>query len=101
MKEEVHPEGRNIIVQGDEGQHFYIIREGEVKFTKAGQAEEANERRGKGQYFGELALLSNDKRAVTVTACNSVTLLVITRDQFSRLLGSLSTMLADAGKSYS
>ena len=30
-------EGKNIIVEGDEGNNFYIIRSGEVKCTKGGQ----------------------------------------------------------------
>ena len=41
-----------IIVEGEEGTHFYIIVDGEVRINKAGQAGELA-RRGKGDYFGE------------------------------------------------
>ena len=44
-----------IIVEGEEGTHFYIIVEGEGRITKAGQAGELA-RRGKGDYFGALLL---------------------------------------------
>ena len=33
------PAEANIICEGDEGNNFYIIREGEVKCTKAGMGE--------------------------------------------------------------
>ena len=59
-----YPEGKNIIFEGDQGDKFFIIREGEVKCTKNGK--EVSDRLGRGDFFGELALLSSDKRAATV-----------------------------------
>ena len=45
--------------------------------------------RGSGDYFGELALLSSDKRAATVTVTQKVRVLVIGRGPFVRMLGKL------------
>jgi len=89
LKEEEIPDGRNIILEGDEGEKFYIIRSGEVKVTKSGVAEEVSKRLTEGDFFGELALLNSDKRAATVTATAPTTVLTLTRAQFTRLLGKL------------
>jgi len=96
LKELEYPDGRSIICEGDEGNHFYIIRQGEVKCTKVGTKEEVSRRLKRGDFFGELALLSSDKRAATVTAVGQVSVLVIDRAAFTRLLGSLSDILKSA-----
>ena len=41
------------------GDNFYLIRSGEVKCTKVGSADEVSRRLKKGDFFGELALLSS------------------------------------------
>jgi cAMP-dependent protein kinase regulator len=46
-----------------------------------------------GQYFGELALLKDTKRAATITALRDVKAATIDRDCFKRLLGPLETIL--------
>ena len=40
-------------------------------------------------HFGELALLDNSPRAATVTALTGVSLLVLARDDFTRILGPM------------
>ena len=50
----------------------------------------------RGDFFGELALLSSDKRAATVTAVNPVTVLSLKRDEFTRLLGPLKDIMSEA-----
>jgi len=94
LKEVEYPEGKNVIVEGDEGNNFYIIRSGEVKCTKGGA--EVSARLGKGDFFGELALLSSDKRAATVTTTAASSILMLGRSEFVRLLGPLSAEMASA-----
>lgn len=89
LKEREYPEGANIICEGDEGDNFYIIREGEVKCTKAGSGE-VSRPLIRGDFFGELALLSADKRAATVTASKPTSVLFVTRAEFTRLLGPMA-----------
>ena len=60
-------------LQGDAGDNFYLIRSGEVKCTKVGSADEVSRRLKKGDFFGELALLSTDKRAATVSSVEKTT----------------------------
>jgi len=94
MEEETHEAGSTIILQGEKGDHFYIIVEGEVVVTKDG-AEVAT--KVPAEFFGEKALISEDVRAATCTAKGSVTLLSINRSQFNDLLGSLVELLKREG----
>jgi len=48
---------------------------------------------GKGQYFGERALLMNDLRAANIVANSDVKCLTLERDTFSRILGPLDAIL--------
>ena len=58
-------DGDEIIRQGDKGNDFFIIQEGVVMVQVNG---EVVTELGSGAYFGELALLSNQRRAATVIA---------------------------------
>lgn len=62
--------GTAVVRQGDRGDKFYIIRGGTVVVSK--REEDGGDRRvgslGRGQYFGEQALLHEDRRLATVTA---------------------------------
>lgn len=48
---------------------------------------------GPGDYFGELALLNDDRRRATVRALKPTTCLTLGRETFKRLLGPLETLL--------
>ena len=88
--------GTTIITQGEPGDNFYLVREGEVKCTKwveAANMVEEVKRIGKGGFFGELALLRNDVRAANVIATAPCQLLLLGRDAFSRMLGPLSSII--------
>jgi cAMP-dependent protein kinase regulator len=69
LQEREYAAGARIIKEGDEGDYFYIIRDGEVKCTQeAAGGCEVSKRLTKGDFFGELALLSAERRAATVVA---------------------------------
>uniref|UniRef100_A0AAX7UEY7 cAMP-dependent protein kinase type II-alpha regulatory subunit n=1 Tax=Astatotilapia calliptera TaxID=8154 RepID=A0AAX7UEY7_ASTCA len=88
-------DGDRIITQGDKAECFYIVETGEVKImikskTKASQQDNAEvevARCSRGQYFGELALVTNKPRAATVYAVGETKCLVIDIQAFERLLG--------------
>jgi len=48
---------------------------------------------GPGDYFGELALLNNDRRRATVKATRPTLCLTLGRETFKRLLGPLEAIL--------
>jgi hypothetical protein len=94
LEEVAFPDGGVIIREGDEGQYFYIIVEGEVSITKAGQEGELA-RRKTGDYFGELSLKTGAPTIASVTAVGKSTKLVrMDRGAFQRLLGPLDSLLA-------
>jgi len=95
LKEIEFPPEANIICENEDGNMFYIIRDGEVKCTKAGVEEEVSRRLIRGDFFGELALLSSDKRKATVTAVKPTTVLTLKREEFERLLGPLKDTILE------
>ncbi|XP_061253578.1 cAMP-dependent protein kinase type II-alpha regulatory subunit isoform X2 [Bos javanicus] len=94
--EKVYKDGERIITQGEKADSFYIIESGEVsiliksktKVNKDGENQEVEIARcHKGQYFGELALVTNKPRAASAYAVGDVKCLVMDVQAFERLLG--------------
>ncbi|XP_044070256.1 cAMP-dependent protein kinase type II-alpha regulatory subunit-like isoform X2 [Siniperca chuatsi] len=91
----VFKDGERLITQGEEADCFYIVESGEVKImikskTKASQQDNTEvevARCSTGQYFGELALVTNKPRAASVYAVGETKCLVIDIQAFERLLG--------------
>lgn len=83
--------GDIIIEEGTSGDDFYIVEDGEVRCTKGD--EEVSARLGSGDFFGELALVTNDLRMATVTAVRKTKCLVLDRKTFKRLLGPMQEHL--------
>jgi len=97
LMERTFKAGEIIIKEGedpDEDGSFYIIRSGQVKCTKGGV--EVCPHLGRGEFFGELALMSNEKRAATVTAMDETTVLILGRSNFKRLLEPLSEYMIES-----
>jgi CRP/FNR family transcriptional regulator, cyclic AMP receptor protein len=65
MKERTFSAGQQIAVEGESGVGFFVIEDGEAKVTVGG---EERRRLGPGDYFGEIALISQGARTATVTA---------------------------------
>lgn len=78
-----------IIKEGDAGDKFYIIAQGKVSVRK-GAAQLAQ--LGKGDYFGEAALLSDAKRLASVFAVGKVQVLSLSRAKFTDLFQSGSKL---------
>ena len=81
--------GETIIKQGDDGDEFYIILQGEclvLKSENGGEPKEVGKLRS-GNYFGELALMQNAPRAATIVAGDNCKLVKLDRASFQRLLG--------------
>jgi len=84
-----------VITQGDDSSNMYIIAEGKVRITKSqDDGEEAFLMElGQGSYFGERALLRNERRAANVIASSEVKLLYISKQAFEEVLGSLQDII--------
>lgn len=83
LQEKYVPAGTDIIVQGDEGDFFYVLERGEVEIIKDGQS---LGRSGAGASFGELALMYNAPRAATVRATSDCVVWALDRLTFRRVL---------------
>ena len=79
-----HEPGRNIVTQGELGDVCFIIKEGAVVCLKDGKEVR---RLGKGDLFGEQALLYGGVRTATVTAVTLVKCLSINSNDLTSALG--------------
>jgi cAMP-dependent protein kinase regulator len=98
IKTEKYEKNQYIIKEGEQGDKFFILDEGEAVATK----ENMNFKKQyiKGDYFGELALLRNAPRAASVMAVTDCKVLTLDRPAFKRLLGPLEDILKRNSEAY-
>ncbi|XP_073823595.1 protein kinase, cGMP-dependent at 21D isoform X2 [Musca autumnalis] len=93
LEVEFYPAGTYIIRQGASGDTFFLISQGSVKVTqKLAPSGEEKEIRTleRGDYFGEQALINEDKRTANIIAmAPGVECLTLDRDSFTHLIGDL------------
>lgn len=75
--------GEVLCKEGETGQEFFVIVEGETEITSKGKRVAA---RGDGDFVGEIALLEETTRRATVTAKTPLRVFVLTRQDFRRLV---------------
>lgn len=73
--------GRDIIREGEVGDRFFLITEGEVDVLR-GTSRTAVARLGPGDFFGERALLTDEPRNATVSAVGEVEAYTLGKDDF-------------------
>jgi len=90
--------GQFVVKQDDPGHNFYIVESGTLYALK----DDVRVKDYKpGDYFGELALLKNQPRAASiVVSSDSARLVSMTRQSFSKMLGSLHHLLCSRVNTY-
>jgi len=79
--------GFEIIRQGDSWDSFYVIISGRVSVkVKKGSKLVKIAELGKGEFFGEMALLVNQPRTATITSEETSELLVLKKPEFDSIL---------------
>jgi MFS family permease len=71
--------GREVFREGELGDRFYIVADGEVEIVQDGQVVNLT---GPGGFFGEISLLRDVPRTATVRARTEVELRALERDEF-------------------
>jgi Cyclic nucleotide-binding domain/Major Facilitator Superfamily len=85
--------GSFVFTQGDSGDDFYVIEEGEVDVIGDGQLIGGL---GPGEGFGEIALLRDCTRTASVRAATPLSLCAVSRDRFVAAVAGYSTSSATA-----
>jgi len=77
------PADKVLIREGERGREFFVLLEGEAEVTRKGKKLAT---RGAGEFFGEIALVSNLPRTATVKTRKPVRALVLRDVEFRALL---------------
>ena len=80
------PAGTELSREGEPGNEFYVVVEGDVEVRRSGRRVA---RLGAGSFVGEIALLSRSPRTATVVAVTTLRVLAISGDDFVHLLDTL------------
>ena len=103
LEKENFEKGDTIVRQGNTGDNFYIIADGDVGVFKADKEgkEEKLTVLHQGAYFGEKALLKEDVRQASCIAESKVTCLSLGREDFIDMMGNLDDLMqqSEAGPS--
>ncbi len=82
-------EGTVLTSEGDRGREFFVLVEGTADVRRKGRKVNTM---GDGDFFGEIALVSERPRTATVTATSPVRLLVVTDRAFRDLMRNLPSI---------
>jgi hypothetical protein len=95
LERETYEKGDMIIRQGNTGDQFYIIADGDVGvYREDGGVEKMLTTLHAGGYFGEKALLKEDVRQASCKAESKVTLLTLGREDFIDMMGTMDELVA-------
>jgi CRP-like cAMP-binding protein len=76
-------EGKTLMREGDRGREFFVLVEGSADVRKRNRKVNTL---GRGDFFGEIALVSQRPRTATVRTTSPVRALVVTEQSFRSLL---------------
>jgi hypothetical protein len=96
LERETYESGETIIRQGNVGDNFYIIAEGNVGVFRTDESNKETKLTvlRQGAFFGEKALLKEDVRQASCIAESKVVCLTLGREDFIDMLGSLEDLMS-------
>jgi CRP-like cAMP-binding protein len=106
MRPERAAAGEEVVRQGDPGTALYVIRSGEVEVLVEREGTADGEERppkrvavlGRGEYFGEIALIESVPRTATVRALSDCELLTLEKEDFDRRVGKSLAAIQGLGR---
>eukprot|EP00823_Brevimastigomonas_motovehiculus_P005177 TRINITY_DN364_c1_g6_i1.p1 TRINITY_DN364_c1_g6~~TRINITY_DN364_c1_g6_i1.p1 ORF type:complete len:778 (-),score=258.93 TRINITY_DN364_c1_g6_i1:217-2550(-) len=89
LEEKKYASNDVIVKQGENGDGFYIIKQGEVKVLRTDDKNKTTElsRLKSLEYFGETALLAEGARTATIQACSPTHCWFVSKKHFDKLFG--------------
>jgi len=93
LETETFKVGETVVRQGEIGDKFFIVEEGELRIFQQvdGRTVELN-RQSPGDYFGEIALIQQSPRTATVEALSDATLFSLKAETFLKMLSDSQRM---------
>ena len=89
MVRETYPAGRPVILQGEEGDKFYVIKTGHAEvLVHDGTTTQLVRTLGPGDFFGEAALLLDQPRSATVLARGDLEVFALGKADFKAAVAS-------------
>ncbi|MET0894955.1 MAG: cyclic nucleotide-binding domain-containing protein [Acidimicrobiia bacterium] len=82
--------GKQLTTEGKNGRDFFVVLDGIARCDVGGVTVRRFER---GDYFGELALITGGPRSATIVAETPMTLFILDRRDFTNLLWSSPAMM--------
>ena len=105
MRSESYAKSELVIRQGDGGDSFYLISEGQVQVRVGSPESPAGPSSGNvvatltaGQFFGEMSLMTGERRSATVVALTDTRLYVVDRDAFQGIIASNQQLVTAIGE---
>lgn len=92
IRERKFPAGSRLIAEGDPGDEIYFVEAGKIEVIQGGRPVAEL---GPGEVFGEMALLTDEKRSATVLAKTDVDVLELHKQDFGRLMASSPKLAGD------
>jgi len=81
----IYHDAEIIIKQGEQGDYMYVVQEGLVEVVyETDRGEVLLALRGKGEFFGEMAIFEREARSATVRALGEARVLTIDKKNFLR-----------------
>jgi CRP/FNR family cyclic AMP-dependent transcriptional regulator len=83
LERKVYYAGQKVFNEGDQGDRAYLVQEGTVEISKHGLVLATL---GKGELFGEMALVDDKPRMASAKAQTDLSVVIINRDTFREKL---------------
>ena len=91
------PSDRSVFEQGDQGSLFYLVKSGKLAVIRSGVKKTILQR---GDYFGDMALLTDFPRRATVKTIEPSELWAIKRESFRRVVHCINNRSASENKEF-
>jgi len=96
MTEGVFAAGEKLVRQGEEGNTFYIVMSGRVAVTVEQEGQTTTlAKLGAGEFFGEMSILTGERRSATVAAETDTTVLILSHTALGAVLAAHEKLAGD------